>query len=570
MKNNKERNSNQKVEAHGNDGLESINREEINAFNEDKCSKLQHIICKGILEMYFLMMAVIYPFYIPGGYVRIGEVKYLFFRNASLIMTGATVVIIILTALAHRHTGWIVEYYRKMSVTDWFAYGYCLTVMLSYLCSDYKENALWGTEGWYMGTMSQIMFVLVYFFFSRYFCRLRPAVERWFYVWLAAAAGVFILGICNRYSLYPINIEGQTETFISTLGNINWFCGYWSVTAPMGIMIYWCSDRRMVRVLSGIFCFIVMLCGVTQGSNSAYVVFLAMLLFLFALSVQDNRKLYRFLELGMIFGIACQTGRFMQLIPGLWYNYHGFQTGEGSGITGLLITGNAAAILFLIILGSYVLFRVLEKKGHFHIGQHKWLRSTMVAVIMAVTCVVAFWLLTDEGFISFWEVPGTAEQDGYLEAVWDEDWGNGRGATWKCGIDAYRSMDVLHRFVGIGPDCFADYIYDVPELAGRMIDRFGTMRLTNAHNEWLTVLVNTGALGLFCYAGMFLTAFVRCLRRGEEEPLFYVCAAALLAYTVHNMVSFQQVLSTPYVFLMLGTGEGLRRALYHKQWSGCR
>lgn len=532
--------------------------------DKDKCGKLQHITCKAVLVVYFLAMAVVYPFYIPGGYVRIGEVKYLFFRNVSLIMTGVMGGIIILTALIRREREWIVEHYRQMSVTDWFAYGYCLTVMLSYLCSDYKENALWGTEGWYMGTMSQIMFVLIYFFFSRYFCDSGTAAGRWLYVWLAAAAGVFILGICNRYSIYPVTIEGQTETFISTLGNINWFCGYWSVTAPVGIMIYWCSDRQAVRVLSGIFCFIAMLSGVTQGSNSAYVVFLAMLFFLFALSVQDNRKLYRFLELCMLFSIACQTGRFMQLVPGLSYNYHGSQTGEGTGITELLIDSNATVVLFLIILSSYILLRILEKKGRFCIGKHKWLWSVMVAAIMAVTCVVAFWLLVDEGFISFREVPGTVEQDGYLEAVWDEDWGNGRGATWKCGVDAYRNMDTLHKFVGTGPDCFADYIYDLPELAKRMVDRFGTMRLTNAHNEWLTALVNTGALGLFCYAGMFLTALIRYLKKGGKEPMLYVCAAALLAYTVHNMVSFQQILSTPYVFMMFGTGEGLRRALYRK------
>ena len=120
-------------------------------------------------------------------------------------------------------------------------------------------------------------------------------------------------------------------------------------------------------------------------------------------------------------------------------------------------------------------------------------------------------------------------------------------------------MDTLHKLVGIGPDCFADYIYDVPELAERMVDRFYDLRLTNAHNEWLTMLVNTGALGFFCYVGIFATAFTRYLRRADEQPLLYVCAVVLLAYTVHNMVSFQQILHTPYVFVVLGIGEGVAR-----------
>ena len=112
-----------------------------------------------------------------------------------------------------------------------------------------------------------------------------------------------------------------------------------------------------------------------------------------------------------------------------------------------------------------------------------------------------------------------------------------------------------------GPDCFAVYIYEVPELAEKMVDRFGDLRLTNAHNEWITVLVNTGMLGLFCYAGTFLTAFIRFAGRASKEPLLYVCAVAVLTYTAHNMVSFQQVLHTPYLFIVLGIGEGLLRAL---------
>lgn len=35
-------------------------------------------ICQGVLMAYFIVMALIYPLYAPGGYMRIGEVKYLF------------------------------------------------------------------------------------------------------------------------------------------------------------------------------------------------------------------------------------------------------------------------------------------------------------------------------------------------------------------------------------------------------------------------------------------------------------------------------------------------------------
>ena len=80
------------------------------------------------------------------------------------------------------------------------------------------------------------------------------------------------------------------------------------------------------------------------------------------------------------------------------------------------------------------------------------------------------------------------------------------------GISQYA---VLQRVIGIGPDCFAEYIYAVPELAERVYTQFGNARLTNAHNEWLTVLVNTGALGLICYAGIFLSAIWRFVKEAK-------------------------------------------------------
>lgn len=101
-------------------------------------------ICQGIIMAYFLVMTVIYPFYAPGGYARIGEVKYAFFRNISLVTLAVMAAVIILSVLMRRDWEWVVRSYRQMSVTDWFAYGYFAVVLLSYLCSTYKRDALWG------------------------------------------------------------------------------------------------------------------------------------------------------------------------------------------------------------------------------------------------------------------------------------------------------------------------------------------------------------------------------------------------------------------------------------------
>ena len=512
-------------------------------------------IGQGIMMAYFIVIAVIYPFYVPGGYVQIGEVKYVFFRNVTLV-TIAVMLLLILIWLVQKHSkGKLVELYQHMSLSDWFAYGYLIVIMLSYLCSSYKTDALWGVEGWHMGVVSQMMFVILYFFISRFFVCNR----KWLSVWLVAAGGVFVLGILNRYSVYPIAMEGQTETFISTLGNINWFCGYWAVIAPLGITLYWCTDRLSVRIFAGIFSGVAMLAGITQGSSSAYLVYLAVFGVLLIFSVQSNEKLFRFLEVGMIFAVSCMIGRIMRYMPGLRYNYGNNIYPTGSHITDLLLDENTALWLFAGMAVCYGLLYAVQKYRGFQMGEYRtFQRYSGAALVFLYVVLTVIFLRNSDMLNCNKEVDETAAyKNGGV--IFRDDWGNSRGAAWNCGIGAYRSMDMVHKTVGIGPDCFADYVYEIPELAERLVDQFGNERLTNAHNEWLTVLVNTGWLGVFCYAGIFITVWIRCVRRAKGKPLLYVCAISILAYTIHNMVSFQQILSTPYIFIVLGMGEGLLR-----------
>ncbi len=511
-------------------------------------------VCRGIVMAYFLVMTVIYPFYAPGGYLHLGEVKFVFFRNVSLAVCAVAAAVLLLAALVGRDRTRIIRFYENMSVTDWFAYGYLAAVMVSYLCSAYRREALWGAEGWYMGAAVQALLVICYFLFSRYF----HCDVRWIGIWLAASAGVFLLGVCNRYSVYPIRMEGQTETFISTLGNINWFCGYWSVAAAAGFALYWCRDSVRARIAAAVYSVVAMLSGVTQGSGSAYLVFLAVLILLAVFSIGSVKRLHRLLELVALFALSCLLGRIMTRLPGLQYNY------GTPGVASAMLSWEAAGILLIIAAAGYALLHILERKGLVRpadCGKRCAKRRGITAALAVAVCVVLVAAPVVGGIRYGNGTPDASGQsaDGAAAGVFDEEWGNGRGAAWNAGIDAYRSMEPLHKIVGIGPDCFAEYVYSVPALADRLADQFVSQRLTNAHNERLTLLVNVGMLGWFCYTGLFLTAFVRFVKRADRQPLLYVCAVSGAAYWLHNTVSFQQVLNAPFAFMLLGIGERLCR-----------
>lgn len=498
-------------------------------------------VCQGVLMAYYAAMVLIYPLYYTDGYRSIGNDKFFLFRNMTLSVLAVLCTVRSIGFAAELHQGQLsaLKLLAGMSVTDWFVYGYFIMVLLSYLVTPYQEFAVWGAEGWYMGMITQLMLVMIYYFFSRYFFW----DSRFLIPWCIGAAAVFVLGILNRYSIYPLEMGARQPTFISTLGNINWYSGYFSVACPVGVMMFRSSRTLAGKLLLGSFCSIVFLTGATQGSSSGILALLALFYLLMLLSFRSNQDAKTFLLLCMVFGLSCQVGRLMRYLPGFWCSYESF---AGSALTdsgGTLAAAAAAAVLLVLLTAA-------EKKAGFRVENFCSIRR--IAAILPVFLLVIFLLLACGNTFLPGGLPFLREKAWF---VLDGEWGNGRGAAWYAGAQAFASMDLRHKLSGIGSDCFVQYCYEIPEIAERLWETFANERLTNAHNEWLTMLVSVGIPGMICYAGIFISAFARLIR--STQRCACVCAAAVFVYTIHNMVSFQQVLSTPFVFILLGMGENL-------------
>lgn len=525
-------------------------QEKENRSSMDARKRIQSIaaeIGNSILTAYFLVMMLIYPLYMKDGYQEIGDVKYFFFRNISLVTVFCMLCVTAGIFLLQGKNLSITAFYKRLSITDWFMYGYLVLVLLSYICTPYRKEAFLGAEGWYMGLVSQLLFVCIYFLFSRYF----KWNDKMLYAMLIGSALVFWLGILNRYSVYPIKLkeqmDGRMSIFISTLGNINWFCGYWAVFCSVGAAFYWICRSRWQRAAAGVYLVTSFWVGVVQGSSSAYLALAGIVFFLFCLSFQENWAMYRFLEMVMLFMLACQAARALRYVPGFRINYE--------SAPGLVLTDTNLTLYLGIAVGVfYLLFYHLTKQKNVQIEHYKKIRGAVMILLSAAAVGFVILLILNtilpEGVFRLSEVS---------LLVFNDSWANSRGATWTDGILAYRSMTPLQKLFGVGPDCFAGYLYTVPELAEQVYAQFGSSRLTNAHNEWLTILVNQGAFGLICYIGIFGSAFLSFIKKAGIQPVLYLCAAAVLTYTVHNMVSFQQVLNAPFVFIILGIGEGIRR-----------
>ena len=131
-------------------------------------------------------------------------------------------------------------------------------------------------------------------------------------------------------------------------------------------------------------------------------------------------------------------------------------------------------------------------------------------------------------------------------------------ASWMC----FAEQGFWHKLIGVGPDAMSAYLYKdgSGELKALLQEAFRNLILTNAHNEWMTVMVDTGILGAVAFGGMMVTGIRRFLREAGRETIVCACGFCLLAYTVNNMFSFQQAMSVTTVFAVFGMGGAFLRA----------
>ena len=529
---------------------------------ETLCS-FSGFLCDIVISVYMIVILMVLPLY-NKGYARIGTEKETFFLKTMTYGAKTLLPVFLLWLLFRlvtavqkkelpKFTEWPAGLWKNLSVTDRFAVFYGIAVLVSYLFTNYREEALWGTASWRMGMWTQLGAVIVYFMISRMW-----QWKSWIPVLvLPVSAVVFSLGYVNKFCLFPIDPQFVNTSFISTIGNINWYCGYLVTILFGGVYLLWRMEEKMTwkKLLLMAYVTIGFASLATQGSSSGIVTFAVVMFVLFGMSVRDSRRMEVFWQEMTMFSGAC-------LLTFILRKANVFsQELVMEGMTDLL-TFSMVTILMTILSGTILclIHRARLKRSYPEKLLHRIYCGIAIAVPVMILVVLLLTLINTLAGGAL--TPNITDPNVTKWLTFNVSWGSARGGTWAAGARCFWEADFLHKIFGVGPDCLYAFLSNEGSVGLQTMvnDRFGGNRLTNAHNEWLTVLVDIGVLGLVSYAGMMITAIRDFLRAGENKMLVGACGICVLAYTVNNMFSFQQVMNISTVFVIMGIGENLRSA----------
>lgn len=503
-------------------------------------------------------MCVAVSFYAKEGYNQIGNAKFAAYRTVMgigltlFLVSGMVLLFMRVHGTQRRPEPFAAGFYRYLkeglSVTDFCVLAYLLFSTIAVVSGGFYKDALWGSFGWNMGWMSQLSFVLIYLAVSRFGKYYRVILS----AFCGAAFVVFLIAVLHRMLIDPIGfydgLQGyQMAQFLSTMGQATWYASYLVVALPVGVAVFLFAEKTLWRVLGGAYMAVGFASLVTQNSDSAYFALAGFMLVFFPVCVKKRETLNRFVEVCTLFFVAGKVMHFLMQIhpnPDLEYDF----------ITDLILNGTVTWILLGLCL-ILCLFLYGRRNRPYQAVRMQWVsRVVLLAAAVILAGIVLLIVLQSKGVLP--DRLGSA-----LSAVsyfnWNDAWGNGRGRIWSFAVRVFAGESILHKLFGVGPDCLSSYVEAVHSEEAQLL--WGDKVLTNAHNEWLTMLINTGIFGMLSYIGIFGTAVRRYLHAWQQDYLLVGVAASTVSYMAYNFFCYQQVCCTPFVFLLLGVGEYLLR-----------
>ncbi len=440
----------------------------------------------------------------------------------------------------------------KISLPDILAFIYLIVIVVSTRFAVDSEYVIEGFFSWNMGTRALVSFVFIYYFVSRFW---KPNRLIWI-LFVLASSGVFVIGILNSFLIDPLNMLVDFDGGrISTIGNNNWMAGYLTIIMPITFSMFINEKKTVFRLILLVPVIVVSAMCITNSAMSTLLGYGTIMTVLFCYSFRTNIHMKRFLELLLVALITWRIVGFLQVRNPEIVNI--------DETIMLYISQNKIILLFLaFVMLLYIIHLALMNKELVYVQKLKWCGSLLILLeIIAIAGVITYIYLNTKGLL-----PEQYSSSNRM-LFFNDRWATGRG---KIYIDAVGTINAIFHdgpfriLFGCGPDQYFNAVENVYHV-GTYVEGVTKKMTTCAHCEILNTMITLGLLGTVSLFGFYISSAVRFLRRINKSYMLLIPATAVIAYVVHNMVSFQQIVVTPIVFMMIGMGEAVCRRKTNKK-----
>lgn len=503
--------------------------------------------CRLILEILFAcysaMMFVVYPLYLENGYYMITDGKLRLYSRLHIAFFAVMAMVLLgYFALILKKSG--IRSVFEMIEEKFLKREKCLFILVfsfvsSTLLAVDQHTAIHGFHDWYLGIWMYGSFLLLYLLYSLFFEFRIYSLHM-----LSLTASVMsILGYLQRFDINLVSDKGFRlgSGLVSTIGNINWVCDYIAVIMMVIIYLFFTSTK-IWKIVYGVCLFFQYGFLAIQGSESGWIIIGMSLLLAFVINCLLRKK--NLVQVVLLFLIAF----FSINVTGMM-----FKSALESGKTAMYDSYNPivfSKIWFVLSICMVILLVFLNfwKK---EIVLMPWVGMGVFVSFVVLGIMLLTSMIMHSQYPSF--LPFMKD---YELLQFSKEWGHDRGGNWIVTLLSYKKSGIWYQIFGFGPDCFyfclQNYGLSVTPWASGFIN--SGQDLTNAHNEFLTILINFGALGVVSYYGFFIYRIGLFIKERKKSEVCVWIAGALLLTFFHNLVSFQQIIATPFVFILLGIG----------------
>lgn len=521
----------------------SSNKRTTSRQKQEKETAVRKQLIQTVLYSYIFLMVLIHPIIYQNHFFGMVIAKTNLFWYSTMIMF-AVIILIQLLFFKDVFSGVkIKDVISKWSKTDWFVGVFFITVLISWILSDYQKEALWGADGWFVGSATLLLCCVAYYYISRYY----KISQTILWCMLGVNFFVFIVGILNHFHVDPLGMftmldEENSRIFITTIGNINLYSSYLCFVVPIFMGLFCVCKTRNSLLLYGTILVFGFMSVIIVNSDSVFLGIGAAFIFLLWYG-RDNWSLFkRYLAMVLIFLLSIQSVGLMRFL----FKEDAMPL---SSLSNFFSSSRYVTVLIPIVVLIFALSHWMDKKKVRAII----LKRLIVGVYIAgCTLLVAFIVLL------IW----INSRDASELSVWmqsmklDDSWGSSRGFIWRSCMEAYEKFPFLKKLFGCGPDALSYFMMDT--YYTQMIAKMNAV-FSNAHNEFIQILLTLGLFGCISYFGMLISGAIRFMKGSRKTPFLLAVSAMIISYLAQGIVNNPQYITTPLLFIFIGIGEAMTR-----------